>query len=75
MKAFLIAVVAAVVLASAASFLLAENQRFAYQAFATSGARVSDPGTNLVGPRWTGDIKEPGQGSHKPAGHKAEAGS
>ena len=71
MKAFLVAVAAAMVLATAASFLLAENQRFAYQAFATSGARVSDPGTNLVGPRWTGDIKEPGQGGH----HKAEAGS
>lgn len=64
MKAFLVAVAAALVLASAASFLLAENQRFAYQAFATSGARVSDPGTNLVGPRWTGDIKEPAAAAH-----------
>ncbi|TNC11965.1 hypothetical protein FF100_17115 [Methylobacterium terricola] len=71
MKAFLVAVAAALVLATAASFLLAENQRFAYQAFATSGARVSDPGNNLVGPRWTGDIKDPGQGGH----HKAETGS
>ena len=64
MKAFLVAVAAAVVLATAASFLLAENQRLAYQAFATSGARVSDPGTNLVGPRWTGDVKESAASRH-----------
>ncbi|GJD48738.1 hypothetical protein OPKNFCMD_1462 [Methylobacterium crusticola] len=67
MRAFVVAVAMAVVLAVAASFVLGESQRFAYQAFATSGARVSNPGTNLVGPRWTGDIKEPG------AGHKADA--
>ena len=42
----------------------------AYQAFATSGARVSEPGTNLVGPRWNGDPK-PDEYNGEPHG-KAE---
>jgi hypothetical protein len=55
MKAFIAAVLAAVLLGVAAMLALTSNQKFAYQAFATSGARVSEPGTNLVGPRWNGD--------------------
>jgi hypothetical protein len=55
MKPFLVGFVAAVVLAIAAAVLLTSTQKFAYEAFTTSGARVSDPGYNLVGPRWTGE--------------------
>lgn len=55
MNAFIAAVVAAVLLGVAAMLALTSNQEFAYQAFATSGARVSEPGTNLVGPRWNGN--------------------
>lgn len=69
MKAFAVAVVAAVALAVGASFLLGANQKYAYEAFSTSGARVSHPGTNLVGPRWTGDVTGPADG------HKATTGS
>ncbi len=49
MKAFISAVIVAVVLAVGASYLLNTQQKTAAQAFATSGARVGDPGTNLVG--------------------------
>lgn len=54
MKAFAAAVVAAIALGVVAMFALTSNQKFAYQAFATSGARVSEPGTNLVGSKWNG---------------------
>jgi hypothetical protein len=55
MKVFLVAVVAAVGLGVVAMFGLSGAQEFAYQKFATSGARVSEPGSNLVGHHWTGD--------------------
>ena len=55
MRVILVSAVAALVLAAVASFVLATQQRPAYQAFVGSGARVGDdPGTNLVGPNWTG---------------------
>ena len=40
---------------SAAAALLINSQQLAYQAYNTSGARVSDPGHNLVGPNWSGE--------------------
>lgn len=70
MKAFLAALIAAVALGVGAMLALTSNQKFAYQAFATSGARVSEPGTNLVGPRWNGDPR-PDEFSGAPHG-KAE---
>jgi hypothetical protein len=54
MKSFVAALVAAAVLAVVASLVLGIAQRPAYQAFATSGARVGDPGENLVGKNWNG---------------------
>ncbi|ACL60127.1 hypothetical protein [Methylobacterium nodulans] len=62
MKAFAVAVIMAVALAAGAAFVLTSNQKYAYEAFATSGARVSNPGTNLVGPHWTGNVTEPAAG-------------
>ncbi|WP_336488721.1 hypothetical protein [Methylobacterium nigriterrae] len=59
MKAFAVAVICAVALGIAASYVLSSSQRFAWQAFSTTSTRVSSPGTNLVGPRWTGDVKGP----------------
>jgi hypothetical protein len=55
MKPFLLGVIVALVLGVGAAALLTSTQKFAYEAFTTSGARVSDPGYNLVGPRWTGE--------------------
>jgi hypothetical protein len=54
MKVFLLAVVVAVALGAGAALVLSRSQETAYEAFATSGARVGDPGHNLVGPNWTG---------------------
>lgn len=55
MKAFLLAVVVAGGGAFAAAWLLnAEFQANAYAAYTTEGARVSEPGGNLVGESWNG---------------------
>ena len=54
MKTIILAVVASVALGGVAAYLLAENQKLAYQAYSTTGARVT-PTDNLVGPKWTGD--------------------
>ncbi|WP_322894214.1 MULTISPECIES: hypothetical protein [unclassified Yoonia] len=49
MKAFLFAVVFAVIVAVGASFVLQGTfQQPSYAAFATEGARVGDPGQNLM---------------------------
>ncbi|MEH2508800.1 hypothetical protein V1291_000154 [Nitrobacteraceae bacterium AZCC 1564] len=50
MKTFIVALVFAGLVAAAASVLLNKFQEPAYVAFATSGARVGDPGRNLIGP-------------------------
>lgn len=55
MNAFIAAVIAAVALGFAAMLVLTNNQELVYQEFATSGARVSEPGHNLVGKTWSGD--------------------
>ena len=49
--------VAAVVIAIGASLVLRDQgqQRLAWEVYSTSGARVGDPGENLVGPGWTGE--------------------
>lgn len=65
MKTFAVAVIAAIVLGLTAAYVLGTNQTLAYEAFATSGARVSHPGTNLVGPNWNGETTAP---SGKPHG-------
>ena len=48
MKAFISAVIVAVVVAVGAAFVLNTQQKTADKAFATSGARVGDPGHNLI---------------------------
>jgi hypothetical protein len=53
-KVIILAAIAALVIAFAAAFVLDREQEPAYQAFTGSGARVGDPGTNLVGPQWSG---------------------
>jgi hypothetical protein len=54
MRAFLASVVVSIVIAIGAAFVLNADNRPAYEAFSTSGARVADPGHNLVGDRWSG---------------------
>lgn len=48
MKAFLSAVLVAVALAVGAAWILNTQQKTVDQAFVTSGARVGDPGKNLI---------------------------
>jgi len=49
MKAFIASVTFAVILAVGAAFVLTNNfQEPAYSAFSTEGARVGNPGSNLV---------------------------
>ena len=50
MKVFIAAAVFAILAAFCASVVLSGVQMASYTAFTTSGARVGDPGNNLVGP-------------------------
>ena len=50
MKIFIVALVFAGLSAAAVSMLLNKFQEPGYVAFTTSGARVGDPGRNLIGP-------------------------
>ena len=49
MNAFLAAVIVAVAVAAGSYFVLNTQQKTVAQAFATDGARVGDPGSNLTG--------------------------
>ncbi len=55
----ILSAVATLILAYAAALILNREQEPAYQAFVGSGARVGDPGSNLVGPEWTGEPRPP----------------
>jgi hypothetical protein len=61
MKMILVSVLIALVLSVAAALVLDSTQRPAYEAYATSGTRVGDPGHNLVGQNWSGNA-QPGNG-------------
>ena len=50
MKVFLAAVLFAAIAAVGVSIVLNSIQQPSYAAFTTGGARVGDPGNNLVGP-------------------------
>lgn len=50
MKAFIVALVFAALSAVGVSMLLNTYQKDSSVAFSTSGARVGDPGRNLIGP-------------------------
>ncbi len=49
MKAFLSAVVFALIVAAAVPYMLASQQQNSTDAFKTSGVRLDDPGHNLIG--------------------------
>ena len=55
MGAILIAAVVVVVIAIGAGAYLRPEREPAWQAYSTSSTRVGDPGSNLVGPNWTGE--------------------
>ena len=62
MKTIVLATISMLLLGGVAAFLLSATQKRAYEAYSTTGARVSEPGHNLVGPNWNG------QTDPKPAG-------
>jgi hypothetical protein len=53
-RVIVLSCLAALALSYGAALVLRAEQEPAYQAFSTSGARVGDPGENLVGPGWWG---------------------
>lgn len=59
MKIIVMSAVAALLFAYAASFVLDQQDRPAYESFVGSGARVGDPGHNLVGENWSGQPPVP----------------
>lgn len=55
MRVVLTGIAAAIVLAVGLGLYLASDPKLAWQAYSTTSTRMDDPGTNLVGPRWTGE--------------------
>ncbi|KAA2237168.1 hypothetical protein [Salinarimonas soli] len=55
MKVIIASAVAALVLGIGSALILNAVQEPAYEAFATTGARVGQPGENLVGQNWSGN--------------------
>ena len=56
MRAFIASVLVSVVLAGGAAYYMVSvmTNGTVYQTYATSGARVGEPGNNLVGADWRG---------------------
>jgi hypothetical protein len=54
MKMIILSAVVILALGFGAALILSSEQQAAYQAYSTSGARVGEPGHNLVGPSWDG---------------------
>jgi hypothetical protein len=48
-------IIAAVVIAVGAGFVLREQQEPSWEVFSTASTRVGDPGANLVGPDFSGE--------------------
>ncbi len=55
MRVILSGIVAAIVVGVIAALVLPAFQKPAYEIYSTSSTRVGEPGSNLVGERWTGN--------------------
>jgi hypothetical protein len=65
MKAILTGIIVAVVIATGVGFLLPLEPELTWQAHSPPSIRVGEPGSNLVGPEWTGlNRVETGNGDH-----------
>jgi len=60
-------IVAAILIAVGAGYVLSGEQEPAYEVYSTQSVRVGDPGDNLVGADWTG---EPGGGAAQAEGEE-----
>jgi hypothetical protein len=61
MRVLVTGIVAAVLIAAAIGALLPLEPELAWQAYSSTSARVGAPGSNLVGPGWTG-VNHPSSG-------------
>jgi hypothetical protein len=77
MKTVLGGFAVAVLLAVAVGYLFPRIQEPAYRAFSTQSVRVGDPGSNLVGPNWSGEgqVRQPGQSTASSTGSGSGTGS
>jgi hypothetical protein len=55
MGAILAGIVVAVAIAIGAGFAMHSGNPLSWETYKTVNVRVGDPGTNLVGPNWTGE--------------------
>ena len=65
MKTIVLAGLASLALGALAATVLTGSQQLAYEAYATGGARVSEPGHNLVGKTWSGQNTGDGKGTNR----------
>ena len=63
MKMIFIGIIVAIVVATGLGYFLGMDPTLSWQAYSTTSTRVEDPGSNLVGPRWTGLNTEPAKES------------
>ena len=55
MGAIFAGIVVAVAIAVGAGFAMHSDNTLSWEAYKTVNVRVGDPGSNLVGPHWTGE--------------------
>jgi len=71
MKVLLAGIVATIVLAIAVGLFVPRLSEYSWQVLTTQGARVDDPGTNLVGPGWTGENQPAASGEEIATGEES----
>jgi hypothetical protein len=54
MRVIVSAIIVAALISAAVGYVLFTGEKPIYEALAQPGVRIGDPGTNLVGPNWTG---------------------
>lgn len=59
MRVLAIGIAAAILVGAAIGVIFPLEPKLAWQAYSSTSARVGDPGSNLVGPGWTGESQPP----------------
>lgn len=57
MGAILAGIAIAIVIAIGAGAIMRSDSLLSWEAYKTTNVRLDDPGSNLVGPRWSGENK------------------
>ena len=71
MRTFIFGIAAAILLAVAAGFVFSTVREPVYEVRSSSSVRVGEPGSNLVGPKWTGNPRVGAAGRHAAAEGRA----